>query len=91
MVVVAVVLRDDALSVLAWVLVDKSIEGYPLADRALHKSVRLHILHRVRVRDRIVPSRFLSHKQVTVRTRGEERVTGRIVQVEADGVSEDHI
>ena len=34
MVVVSVVLRDDALSVLAGVLVDKSIEGYPLADRA---------------------------------------------------------
>ena len=84
MVVVSVVLRDDALSVLAGVLVDKSIEGYPLADRALHKSVRLHILHRVRVRDSIVPSWFFSYKQVAVRTRGKEGVTGRIMQVEAD-------
>ena len=76
---------------LAGVLEYKSIEGYPGAVRALDEAIWLGALGGVRVRDRVVPRRFFSYKQVTVRTRGKERVTGRVVQVEADGVSEDHI
>ena len=88
---VAVLLDVHALSMLAGVLEDEGVEGYPGAERALHETIRLDVLDGVRVRDRIVSSRLFSHKQVTVRTRGEERVTGRVVQVETDGVSEDHI
>ena len=91
MIAVTVLLDVHALSMLAGVLEDEGVEGYPGAERALHETIRLDVLDGVRVRDRIVSSRLFSHKQVTVRTRGEERVTGRVVQVETDGVSEDHI
>ena len=91
MIAVAVLLDVHVLSMLAGVLEDKGVEGYPGAERSLDEAIWLDILDGVRVRDRIVPSRFLSHKQVTVRTRGEERATGRVMQVETDGVSEDHI
>ena len=87
----AVLLDVHALSMLAGVLECKSIEGYPGAARAMNKAIRLDVLDGVRVRDRIVPRRLFSYKQVTVRTRGKEGATGRVVQVEADGVSEDHI
>ena len=76
---------------LAGVLEYKSIEGYPRAVRALNEATRLGALGGVRVRGRMVPCRFFAYKQVTVRTRGKERVTGRVVQVEADGVSKDNI
>ena len=87
----AVLLDVHALSMLAGVLEDEGVEGYPGAERALDEAIRLDVLDGVRVRDRVVPSRFLSYEQVAVRTRGEERVTGRVVQVETDGVSKDHI
>ena len=87
----AILLEVDLLSMLAGVLEYKSIEGYPGAARALNEAIRLDVLDGVRVRDRIVPCRFFTYKHVTVRTRSKERVTGRVMQVEADGVSEDHI
>ena len=87
----AVLLDVHALSMLTGVLEDEGVEGYPWAERALDEAIWLDVLDGVRVRDRIVPSWFLSYEQVTVRTRGEERVTGRVVQVETDGVSEDDI
>ena len=73
---------------LAGVLEDKGVEGYPGAMRALDEATWLDVLDWVRVGDRIVPRRFFAYKQVTMRTRGKERVTGRVVQVETDGVSE---
>ena len=72
MIVVAVLLGVDTLSMLAGVLEYKSIEGYPGAMRALDEAIRLDVLDGVRVRDRMVPCRFFAHKQVTVRTRGKE-------------------
>ena len=91
MIVVAVILEVDTLSMLAGVLEYKSIEGYPGAVRALDEAIWLDVLDGVRVRDRIMPCRFFAYKHATVRTRSKERVTGRVMQVEADGVSEDHI
>ena len=91
MIAVAVLLEVDTLSMLARVLEYKSIEGYPGAVRALDEAIWLDVLGGVRVRDRVVPCRFFSYKQVTVRTRGKEGATGRAVQVKAGGVSEDHI
>ena len=88
---VAVLLDVHALSMLTGVLEDEGVEGYPWAERALDEATWLGVLGGVRVRDRVVPSRFLSYEQVAVRTRGKERVTGRVVQVETDGVSEDDI
>ena len=76
---------------LAGVLEYKSIEGYPGAVHALDEAIWLDVLDGVRVRDCIMPRRFFAYKHVTVRTRSKERVTGRVMQVEADGVSEDHI
>ena len=76
---------------LAGVLEYKSIEGYPGAVRTLDEATWLGVLGGVRVRDRVVPCRFFSYKQATVRTRGKGRATGRAVQAEAGGVSEDHI
>ena len=91
MIAVAVLLDVHALSMLTGVLEDEGVEGYPGAECALDEAIWLDVLGGVRVRDRVVPCRFFSYKQVTVHTRGKERVTGRVVQVETDGVSEDHI
>ena len=78
------------MRMLSRVLEYKSVEGYPGAARAMNKAIRLDVLDGVRVRDRIMPRRLFAYKHVTVRTRSKEGATGRVMQVEADGVGEDH-
>ena len=56
----AVLLDVHALSMLAGVLEDEGVEGYPGAERALDEAIWLDVLDGVRVRDRVVPCRFFS-------------------------------
>ena len=62
MIVAAVLLEVDTLSMLARVLEYKSIEGYPGAVHALDEATWLGVLGGVRVRDRIMPCRFFAYK-----------------------------
>ena len=73
MIAVTVLLDVHALSMLAGVLEDEGVEGYPGAERALDEATWLDVLGGVRVRDRIVSSRLFTHIQVTVRTTGNCR------------------
>ena len=86
----AVLLGVHALSMLAGVLEYKSIEGYPGAVHALDEATRLGALGGARARGRMVPCRPPAHRCATVRTRSKGGATGRAMQAEAGGVSEDH-